>query len=78
MAENLQEYLIPSGTDDYEVLNVLERYYGSGGMEDQHRIVYPSRPDYSVRITWRRGGITRLEPGPRFRTGGRHAIASNP
>lgn len=64
MAENLLAELVPEGVDDYELLYLLERHYGSGGVGGPDQVVYPSSLNYAIRVRWKEGRAIHVERGP--------------
>jgi len=64
VAENLLAQLVPEGVDDYELLYLLQRHYGSGGVGEPNQVVYPSSLNYSLRVRWKDGRVIQIERGP--------------
>lgn len=67
MTNDLLDILAPQAVDDYELLTVLERHYKSAGVGGRDQLVYPSTPEYSLKVGWKDGRVVRIEPGPGFK-----------
>src|SRR5207244_2075844 len=50
--------------DHYELLHLLESRFGSAGASKPNSLVYPSSQSYVIKIFWKEGRVSRIEPGP--------------
>jgi hypothetical protein len=64
MAKDLLARLVPEAVEDhYELLHLLESRFGSAGASKPNCLVYPSSPNYVIKIFWKEGRVSRIEPG---------------
>jgi hypothetical protein len=64
MAENLLRELLLPGVDETELLFLLERIYGSDGVDSDGGVVFPSSMDYALKIRTDAVQIRAIERGP--------------
>ncbi len=66
MKNNLIRDLLPVGADDDEVLQLLQRHYGSARSTADNDVVYPNAEKFALRVHCKSGKIKAIEPGPSF------------
>src|SRR5437660_4889364 len=66
MEKNLIQDLLPAGAEDDELLQLLQRHYGSARSTPENDVVYPNTEKFALRVHCKSGKKKDIEPGPGF------------
>ena len=66
MAKNIMSEILPGEVDGWELLSLLKSRYGSAGHVSERSLVFPSQPDYALRVTWKEGRVSSIQAGKTF------------
>ena len=66
MGINLIPDLLPPGAEDDELLQLLQRHYGSARSTPDSDVVYPNTEKFALLVRCKSGRVKEIEPGPGF------------
>src|SRR3989442_14919050 len=66
MEKDLIPDLLPAGAEDDELLQLLQRHYGSARSTPENDVIYPNTEKFALRVHCKSGKIKEIEPGPGF------------
>ena len=66
MTKSIMSEILPGDVDGWELLSLLKSRYGSAGHVSERSLVFPSQPDYALRVTWKEGRVSSIQAGKTF------------